>query len=222
MDPPSEVPTSFTIGIDSLEMVRRKVEEAAAWPILKVKLGVPNDMEIIREVRRLCPRKRLRADANGGWTVEEAIAKARKLEKLGVEILEQPVPPGDPAALRRVQQNTSIPVFADESACSPADLPALEGCVKGINIKLAKCGGIFQAFIMSDLARFLGMDVMLGCMVESSVLITAAAHIASLADHLDLDGALLLARDPFEGARFDAAARLVLPEGPGLGVKPRA
>lgn len=219
LDPDAAPPTSFTIGIDTLEMVRRKVEEARAYPILKIKLGVRNDLEILREVRRLCPRKTLRVDANGGWTVREAIAKARVLEKLGVEFVEQPVPPGNNAALKRIQDRIGLPLLTDESSCVPEDVPALRGCVKGINIKLVKCGGLRPALQMIHTARACGLKIMLGCMIESSVLITAAAHLAPLVDYADLDGALLLARDPFRGARFTREARMVLPRGPGLGVK---
>jgi L-alanine-DL-glutamate epimerase-like enolase superfamily enzyme len=222
LDPDAAPRTSFTIGIDTLEMVRRKVAEAERYPILKIKLGVKNDLEIMREVRRLCPRKTLRVDANCGWTVREAIAKARVLERLGVEFIEQPVPAGNPAALKRIQDRIGLPLFADESSCVPEDIPALRGCVKGINVKLVKCGGLLAARKMIHTARACRLRIMLGCMIESSVLITAAAHLAPLVDYADLDGALLLARDPFRGVRYTPQARMILPRGPGLGVRPAA
>ena len=210
--------TSFTIGIDTLEKVASKVEEAAAYPVLKIKVGVKNDLDIMREVRKLAPKKILRVDANCGWSVPEAIKKAKVLEKLGIEFIEQPVPPGNNAALKKIKNNIGLPLMTDESSLTPDDIPGLWGCVDGINIKLVKCGGLRQALKMIHLARACGMKIMLGCMIESSVLITAAAHLAPLVDYADLDGNLLISDDPFTGVRIDKNARLLLPDGPGLGV----
>ena len=219
LDPTRTPQTSFTIGIDTLDKVRQKVEEAAKYPILKIKMGRKDDLEIIREVRRLCPKKRLRIDANGGWTVNEAIAKARVLEKLGIEFIEQPVPAGRNAALKRIQERIGLPLMADESSLTPDDLPPLRGCVKAINIKLVKCGGLRPARRMIETARACGFKIMLGCMIESSILITAAAHLSPLVDYADLDGGLLLKRDPYRGVRFDRSAKLLLPRGAGVGVR---
>ncbi|MBA2479204.1 MAG: dipeptide epimerase [Planctomycetes bacterium] len=213
--------TSFTIGIDTIEKVADKVREAEKYPVLKIKVGVAHDLEIMREVRRLAPKKRLRVDANCGWTVRDAIAKAKVLEKLGVEFIEQPLPPGRNADLKRIKDRIGIPLMADESSLTPSDLPALVGCVDAINIKLVKCGGLREALKMVHVARACGFKIMVGCMIESSVLITAAAQLAPLIDYADLDGNLLIARDPFVGVRVDADARLLLPKGPGLGVRER-
>lgn len=221
LDPARTPQTSFTIGIDTLAKVRQKVAEAERFPVLKIKLGVRGDLEIIREVRRLCPKKILRVDANCGWGVKEAIAKARVLERLGIEFIEQPVPPGQNGKLKRIQDRIGLPLITDESSLTPEDIPALRGCVRGINIKLTKCGGLREAFKMIHTARACGLQVMAGCMIESSVMITAAAHLTPLVDYADLDGNILIANDPFSGVRLDRHARLMLPQGPGLGVRAR-
>ncbi len=218
LDPSTTPQTSFTIGIATLEKVAQKVEEAARFPVLKIKLGVAHDLEIMHEVRKLAPKKRLRVDANCGWSVPEAIRKAKVLEKLGVEFIEQPVPPGNNAALKRIKNKIGVPLMTDESSLTPDDIPGLWGCVDGINIKLVKCGGLRQALKMIHLARACGLKIMLGCMIESSVLITAAAHLAPLVDYADLDGNLLISDDPFRGVLIDKQAKLILPAGPGLGL----
>jgi L-alanine-DL-glutamate epimerase-like enolase superfamily enzyme len=218
LNPQTTPQTSFTIGIDTLEKVARKVEEAARFPILKIKLGVAHDLEIMREVRKLAPRKRLRVDANCAWSVPEAIRKAKALEKLGVEFIEQPVPPGHNTALKRIKNRIGVPLMTDESSLTPEDIPGLWGCVDAINIKLVKCGGLRQALKMIHLARACGLKVMLGCMIESSVLITAAAQLAPLVDYADLDGNLLISDDPYRGVTIDKNAKLILPKGPGLGI----
>lgn len=212
--------TSFTIGIDTLEKVRKKIEEAERFPVLKIKLGVQGDMEIIKEVRRLCPKKTLRVDANCGWSVKDAIAKAKILEKLGIEFIEQPVPPGQNAKLKRIQDRIGLPLMADESSLTPDDIPPLRGCVKCINIKLVKCGGLREALKMIHTARSCGLKIMIGCMIESSVLITAAAQLTPLVDYADLDGNILITGDPYDGVKLDKNAKLLLPDGPGLGVLP--
>lgn len=218
LNPATTPQTSFTIGIDTLEKVRIKVAEAERFPVLKIKLGVAHDLEIMREVRKLAPKKRLRVDANCGWTVPETIRKSKALEKLGVEFIEQPIPPGNNAALKRIKQKSAVPLMTDESSLTPDDIPGLWGCVDGINIKLVKCGGLRQALKMIHLARACGLKIMLGCMIESSVLITAAAHLAPLVDYADLDGNLLISDDPFLGVKIDKNAKLILPTGPGLGI----
>ena len=210
--------TSFTIGIDTLEKVSAKVGEADKYPVLKIKVGVANDLEILREVRRLAPTKTLRVDANCGWTVRETINKAKKLEKLGIEFIEQPVPPGNNAALKRIKNHIGLPLITDESSLVPADVPTLRGCVDGINIKLVKCGGLREALKMIATARACGLKIMIGCNVESSISITAAAHLTPLVDYADLDGNLLVGDDPFVGVTIDRKAKLILPNGPGLGV----
>ena len=220
LDPNAAPRTSFTIGIDTIEKVQLKVAEAAPYPILKIKVGVASDIEIMREVRRLAPKKRLRVDANCGWSVPEAIRKAKVLEKLGVEFIEQPIPPGNNKALKKIKDSIGLPLMTDESSLTPDDIPGLWGCVDGINIKLVKCGGLRQALKMIHLARACGMKIMLGCMIESSVLCTAAAHLSPLVDYADLDTPLLIKSDPFCGMTIDKNAKLILPHGPGLGVVP--
>ncbi|MCY3022131.1 MAG: dipeptide epimerase [Planctomycetota bacterium] len=219
LDPARTPCTSFTIGIATLEKVVAKVAEAQKYPILKIKAGVPDDLEILREVRRLAPKKTLRVDANCGWSVRETIAKARALEKLGVEFIEQPIPPGNNAALKRIKNAIGLPLMTDESSLVPEDIPPLRGCVDGINIKLVKCGGLREGLTMIHAARACGLKIMLGCMIESSVLISAAAQLSPLADYADLDGNLLITDDPFRGVRIDRNAKLILSNAPGIGVQ---
>ncbi|MBN2560549.1 MAG: dipeptide epimerase [Phycisphaerae bacterium] len=216
---PTDIPlTSFTIGIDELETIAEKVREADAYPILKIKLGTARDEEVLSTIREIAPEKVLRADANTAWSVEEALDRLSILAAWGVEFVEQPIPPGDNAGLRRLKEAAVCPIVADESCVRPADVVALAGCVDGVNIKLSKCGGIREALKMIRLARALGMKVMLGCMVESSLGIAAAAQLAPLADWLDLDGHLLLSEDPFTGIG-GAGGRLCVGLRPGLGVR---
>ena len=178
-------------------------------------------MDVMREVRRLVPKKILRVDANCGWTVKETISKARILEKLGVEFIEQPLKPGNNAGFKRIKNAIGIPLMTDESSLVPADIPPLRGCVDGINIKLVKCGGLREGMKMVHIARACGLKIMLGCMVESSVLISAAAQLSPLADYADLDGNLLIKDDPFRGVRIDKSAKLLLSNEPGLGLTTR-
>ncbi|MBC7187061.1 MAG: dipeptide epimerase [Calditrichaeota bacterium] len=213
-------PTSFTLGIAAPEEIRRKVLEAQPYRILKVKLGTRDDYAIVEAVRELTD-KPLRVDANEGWNPEQAAATIRWLEDKGVELVEQPLPAGDLAAVRWLREQVTLPLIADESCRVAADIPGLVGVYDGINIKLSKCGGLREALQMIRLARHYGLKVMLGCMIESSVGITAAAHLAPLVDYVDLDGHLLLAEDPYEGVTL-CDGTLILPERPGLGVTLRA
>lgn len=208
--------TSFTIGIDTLEKMCRKVEEAKDFPVLKIKVGFENDIEILKELRKITNAV-FRVDANTGWTVEEAIKKMNIMEELGVELVEQPFPIGSIEALRKVRRFTKIPIFADEEVKNSSDVPLLSGAVDGINIKLMKCGGIREALRMIATARAHGLRIMIGCNIESSVSITAAAHLTPLADYADLDGHLLVTNDPYSGVTVDKG-KLTLPEGNGLGV----
>jgi L-alanine-DL-glutamate epimerase-like enolase superfamily enzyme len=213
--------TSFTLGLAEPAELERKTLEAARYPILKVKLGRPGDLELLRLVRRLAPKKVLRVDANGGWTVKEAIAKAKELERLEVEFLEQPIKAGDVGRLRRVKERVGLPIFTDESSVTAEDVPALRWCADCINIKLAKCGGLSAARRMIAVGRACELKIMLGCMLESSLGIAAAAQLAPAADYLDLDGHLLLAADPFEGLGLTQDCRLKLSLRPGLGIQRR-
>ena len=209
---PARIPlTSFTIGIDTIEQMLSKLQEARDYPILKVKLGTPQDIEIIRQLRRETDAV-FRVDANCGWTVAETIEKSAELKALGVEFIEQPLPPEQLEAMEEVCRRSALPVIADENSVIPEDIPALAGRFHGINIKLVKCGGILPALRMVHLARTLGLQVMFGCMIETSILISAAAQLGPLADYLDLDGNVLIRDDPYAGVENEAG-RLVLGEG---------
>lgn len=209
--------TSFTIGIDDLETIAVKVHEAADYPILKIKLGTPNDEKILATVRHAAPNKTLRVDANTAWPDDELIDRARMLARWNVEFVEQPVKADNLAGLKRLKDARILPVIADESCVAPADVERLVGCVDGINIKMSKCGGITEARRMIGTARTHGMRVMLGCMIESSLGIAAAAHLGPMVDYLDLDGHVLLSRDPFSGLDGESGA-LALSDRPGLGI----
>ncbi|HET7746620.1 MAG TPA: dipeptide epimerase [Vicinamibacteria bacterium] len=220
LDPADTPLTSFTIGLDAPEVVVRKVKEASSYPILKVKMGSDDDREVLTAVRDTTDRT-IRVDANEGWTPAEALERLEWLHSLGVELVEQPLPAAMIAETRELRKSSPLPFYADESVHRAADIPPLAGAFDGINIKLMKCGGIAEALRMIAVARAHGMKVMLGCMIESSVAITAAAHITPLVDTADLDGNLLLDADPFEGSTVERG-RIVLPDGPGLGVRARA
>ena len=203
--------SSFTIGIDSIEKMVAKIREAAGYPIYKIKLGTPDDIGIVRALRKETTAA-FRIDANCGWSVSETIDKSKELAELGVEFIEQPLPPEELDAMGDVFEKSAIPVIADESSITPEDVPELRGRFHGINIKLVKCGGILPALRMVHLARAFDMKVMFGCMIESSVAITAAAQLGAMADYLDLDGNILITNDPYSGVRNDGG-RLVLPDG---------
>lgn len=213
--------TSFTIGIAPVPEMQRKVREAGAYPVLKIKVGTGHDIEILEGIRAVTD-KPLRVDANAGWTVEQAIANIRAIEPFGIEFIEQPIPPGDPDGLRRVREAVATPIIVDESVATSGDLSPLAGAVDGINIKLMKCGGLGEARRMVARAREMGLRIMLGCFIESSVAITAAAHLSPLVDYADLDGHLLISNDPYDGVALDTRGRLLLPHRPGLGLIPRA
>jgi L-alanine-DL-glutamate epimerase-like enolase superfamily enzyme len=197
-----------------------KVREAGDHPILKVKLGTGAEVETLAAIRDVY-RGTIRIDANEAWTPETAVALLRELGRFDVEFCEQPIPAGHPEQLRWVRERSPIPLVADEDVRDARDLPALAGCVDGINIKLVKCGGIRGALATIHTARALGLKIMLGCMVESAILSTAAAHLSPLVDWADLDGPFLVARDPFDGITY-AGGKIVLPDGPGLGVREKA
>ncbi|MDQ3223125.1 MAG: dipeptide epimerase [Gemmatimonadota bacterium] len=219
LDPCKAPKSTFTIGLDTPERIRSKVLEAEQYPILKVKLGTDRDIEILKAIRSATD-KEVRVDANCGWTVKGTIRMLPVLEEFGVTVLEQPLPPEDLEGLAAVTAQSEIPVIADESCVTSLDIPALVGKVDGINIKLAKCGSLREALRMIAIARAHGLMVMVGCMIESSLGITAAAHLTPLVDIVDLDGAALLANDPFIGAGIDGG-QVTLPSGPGLGVRRR-
>jgi len=218
LDPAAAPRSSFTIGIDEPEVMRQKVREAAGYPILKIKVGTARDAEILQMIRDEAPEKTLRVDANTGWTAKEAIRRIPMLEEFGVEFVEQPLPPEDLEGLRLVRKRSRLPIVADESCEVASDVARLAGAVDGVNIKLAKCGSLREAVRIVHAARAHGMSVMIGCMIESTLGIAAALQLTPLVDYVDLDGAALLASDPFAGPGMESDGRLRFNDAPGLGV----
>jgi L-alanine-DL-glutamate epimerase-like enolase superfamily enzyme len=213
-------PTDFTIGIDEPAVVAERARRAAGFPALKIKCGGPDDLATLRAVRAVFDGP-IRVDANTGWTRHDAQLLLPELVDLGVELIEQPFPAKAYRDLGWLQERSSLPIVADESAVTIEDLDALVGVVAGVNVKLAKCGGIEPAKAMLERARELGFRTFLGCMEETSVGIAASAAVASLAEWVDLDGCLLLADDPFDGLALGNDHRWILPSGPGLGLRRR-
>lgn len=217
---PAKCPVStFTIGIDTPEKMKQKVAEAQQYPVLKIKLGTADDLAVLTAIRE-ATSKELRVDANCGWKRTQAIRMLPVLQEFGVTVLEQPLDPLDLDGLAEVTRRSPIPVIADESCMTSADIPRVVGKVDGINIKLAKAGSLREAVRMIAIARAHHLMVMVGCMIETSVGITAAAQFCPLVDLCDLDGAALLANDPYQGATIEGG-QLRLPEGPGLGLSRR-
>jgi L-alanine-DL-glutamate epimerase-like enolase superfamily enzyme len=219
LDPARTPVTSFTIGIDTPEMMLAKLDAIRDHPIVKVKLGFEGDLEVVAAMRERYTGT-LRVDANEAWTPEQTVANLRELAKYEIEFCEQPIPAGTPERLRWIRERAPIPLVTDEDSRDAGDLLALAGCVDGINVKLVKCGGVRGALAMIHTARALKLKIMLGCMVESAILTTAAAHLSPLVDWADLDGPFLTAWDPFAGVTYDRG-KLVLPTAAGLGVAMR-
>jgi L-Ala-D/L-Glu epimerase len=193
--------TNYTIGIDSIENMVKKLQEKP-WPIYKIKLGTPNDVAIVKELRKHTDAV-FRVDANCAWGVEETIENSRQLKPLGVEFIEQPMRADDREGMKQVYQHSVLPVIADESCITEADVAECHGHFHGVNIKLMKCGGLTPARRMIAEARQLGMKVMVGCMTESSVGISAIAQLLPMLDYVDMDGALLLSKDIATGVAID-------------------
>ncbi|MCB0298116.1 MAG: dipeptide epimerase [Calditrichaeota bacterium] len=216
---PARAPlTSFSIGIDSPEVIQAKVEEAADYPILKIKLGMGDDEAVLGAVRRVTDRP-LRVDANEGWlNKEEALEKIRWLADQNVEFVEQPLPAAMVEETAWLRERAPLPIVADEAVKTAADIPKVAHAYDGINIKLMKSGGLLEALRMIHLARALDLKIMLGCMIESSLAISAAAQLAPYTDWIDLDGNLLLREDPFRGVRIERG-KVLYNELPGLGVE---
>ena len=213
-------PTDFTIGIDEPSVVAERARRAAEFPALKIKLGGPQDLATLRAVRGVYDGP-IRVDANTGWTRDDAERLLPEIGDLGVELIEQPFAARAYRDLAWLQDRSPLPIVADESCVLPEDLEALVGVVAGVNVKLAKCGGIAPARSMLERARELEFRTFLGCMEETSVGIAGSAMVASLAEWVDLDGCLLLADDPFEGLELDAGHRWRLTDEPGLAVRRR-
>jgi L-alanine-DL-glutamate epimerase-like enolase superfamily enzyme len=218
---PAEIPpTDFTLGIDEPAVVAERARRAARFPVLKIKVGGPADLATLEAVRGVF-KGPIRVDANTGWSRDDAVAILPTLEGLGVELIEQPFPRQALRDLGWLQERSALPIVADESAVTIDDLDGLVGVVAGVNVKLAKCGGVGAAGRMLARARELGFRTFLGCMEETSVAIAASAAVASLAEWVDLDGNLLLADDPFDGLELDDGCHWRLSDAPGLGVRRR-
>ncbi|MFB6304167.1 MAG: dipeptide epimerase [Haloferacaceae archaeon] len=222
LDPARTPRTSFTLGIDDPERMRKKAADAVddGHEVLKVKLGGErDDRAMLEAVRDAAPDARIRIDANEGWGPKEAVRKSRWLADRGVEFVEQPVPAEDPEGLRYVYEHAPLPVAADESCVTLEDVPAIADRADIANLKLMKCGGLREATRMVHAARAHGLEVMLGCMVESAASIAAGCHLAPLLDYADLDGALLLAEDVYEGPDL-SGGEIRLVGRPGTGTRP--
>lgn len=222
------VPTSVTIGINSPSGARARVRDWLEFTdvrVLKVKLGSPAgikaDREMLLAVREEAPAQELFVDANGGWSLEDAIAMCTFLAGVGVKYVEQPLPRGEEDKLGEIMARSPLPIFVDESCLTSRDIPQLAGRVHGINIKLMKAGGLTEVMRMVDMARAYGLQVMFGCYSDSSLSNTAAAHLSPLADYLDLDSHLNLIDDPFTGAVVQEG-RILPNDRPGLGVERHA
>lgn len=207
--------TDYTIGIDSMEKMVTKMQEKP-WPIYKVKVGVPGDVEMVAALRQHTDAV-IRVDANAGWTMEEALVKIPQLQALGVELVEQPLAKDDWEGMKTLYQQSPLPLVADEACVVEADVDKCKNHFHGINIKLTKCSGITPARRMITRARQLGMKVMVGCMNESTVGSAAIAQLAPLLDYVDMDGPLLLAEDMATGIGYDFG-KIVYSDAPGLGI----
>ncbi|MBP1660481.1 MAG: L-alanine-DL-glutamate epimerase [Candidatus Aminicenantes bacterium] len=212
------VTTTYSIGIDEIPVMQQKVRDAADFGVYKIKVGTADDRKIIEGIRAVTD-KPLRADANEGWkTREQALEMIDWMAGQGVELIEQPLPADRLEDYAWLKDRVKIPIFADESLILPSDLPRIAPYFHGVNVKLMKCGGLQEAVRLAGMARALGLKLMIGCMIETSLGISAGAAVASLFDYADLDGNLLISNDPFRGVQT-VKDRLVLDDKPGLGVE---
>jgi L-Ala-D/L-Glu epimerase len=218
--------TSFTVGIDKPEIIRQKVQEAAPYPILKMKVGSPDDQANLAALREVAPTKLVRVDGNEGWKTKESALQA--IEWLArdpqIQFVEQPMPAATPTRdWIWLKQRSPLPIFADESYHLAKDIGQVAECFHGANVKLVKTGGLSAGLEALRTARTAGMKTMLGCMIETSILISAAAQLAELCDYLDLDGNVLITNDPYRGvaAQSGAISFAAAPEAFGLRVGPR-
>ena len=209
--------SNYTIGIDTIEVMLAKMDEFPGWPVYKIKLGTKEDIEIIRALREHTDAK-FRVDANCGWTADETIRNAPILKELGVEFIEQPLPADAWEDMKRVHDESVLPVIADESCRIESDVAECDGYFHGVNVKLTKCGGLTPGRRMILDARRRGLKVMVGCMVESSVGIAAIAQVLPMLDYVDMDGALLLNGDVAEGVTIEKG-HVIYPDRPGSGIK---
>ncbi|TDQ29374.1 L-alanine-DL-glutamate epimerase-like enolase superfamily enzyme [Zeaxanthinibacter enoshimensis] len=214
---PSQYPlTNYTIGIDSIENMVAKMKEKP-WPLYKIKLGTADDVAIVRELRKHTDSV-FRIDANGAWSAKETISNAPVLKELGVEFLEQPLAAGDWEGMEKVMHYSVLPVIADESCIVETDVERCALHYHGINIKLVKCGGLTPALRMIKRGKELGLKIMVGCMTESTVGISAVAQLLPQLDYVDMDGAMLLAEDIAHGVSIASSGKVIFPEKPGTGV----
>ncbi len=223
VDPDGCPPTSITIGIDDTDVMADRAREAdeAGHPVVKVKLGTDRDLEIAAAVREAVPRKTIRVDANEAWKPKEAVRKCRALESYDVEFVEQPVESENPDDLRYVYERSPIPIAADESCRTAADIPEIADRCDIANLKLMKTGGLTPAIELIHAARAHGLEVMCGCMLETNVAIAGAAHLLPVLDYADLDGSLLLESDPYAGVPLSAGRFDLESVERGTGARPR-
>jgi L-alanine-DL-glutamate epimerase-like enolase superfamily enzyme len=208
--------TDYTIGIDSVERMVEKMQEKP-WPIYKIKVGVPGDIEMVEALRKHS-NAIFRVDANAGWTLEEALEKIPLLEQLGVEMIEQPLAKDNWEGMKKLYEQSCLPLFADESCVFESDVEKCKGHFHGINIKLTKCSGITPALRMITKARELEMKIMIGCMNESTIGSAAIAQLAPMVDMIDMDGPLLLNDDLATGISYDYG-KVILSDAAGLGIE---
>lgn len=209
--------TDYTIGIDTIDKMLYKMQQHP-WPVFKIKVGVPGDVELVEALRQHTDAV-FRVDANGGWTLEEALVKIPQLEALGVELVEQPLAKDDWEGMEKLFAASPLPLFADEACVKESDVVLCANHFHGINIKLTKCSGITPARRMIQQARQLGLKVMIGCMNESSIGTAAIAQLGPSVDYLDADGPLLLTEDAATGLQYENG-RLIIGNDPGLGITP--
>ncbi len=219
--------TSFTIGIDKPDVIKRKVQEADRFPILKMKVGAPGDKENFEALRSVSPTKTVRVDANEGWKTKEHALEMIEFvaQDKHIEYIEQPMPAATPARdWVWLKERSPLPIFADESYHTAKDIPEVSECFHGVNVKLVKTGGISGGYEALKAARKAGLKTMIGCMIETSILISAAASLAELCDHLDVDGNILCTNDPYVGVTSENGilSFAKTPEKYGLRVSPRA
>ncbi|KPL80970.1 hypothetical protein ADN01_10275 [Levilinea saccharolytica] len=215
---PQPQPTSFTIAIDTPEAMAQMAQQIASYPIIKIKLGSDDDRARLAAIRAARPDARLRVDANAGWSRAEAQTRLEELLPFDLEMIEQPLAKEDIEGMGQLQATCPIPIVADESVQTLEDVENLARAgVHGINLKLMKIGGLTPALVLLKRAQALGLRIMLGCMIETSIGTTAMAHLAGTAEWLDLDAPMLISNDPFDGVQFDPQATLSVPERAGIG-----
>jgi L-alanine-DL-glutamate epimerase-like enolase superfamily enzyme len=219
---PANAMSSFTIGLDTDEVMVAKTHEAKSFPNLKIKLGrddAARDLATIRAIREAAPGKTIRVDANAGWSLETALEFVAKCDDVNLEFIEQPLVIGNYEGLKKLREKSKLPIIVDEDVQDLASLTALEGRIDGINIKLMKTGGLWEARQMIGFARARGWSVMFGCMIESGIGVCAAAHLTGAAQDIDLDAELLIANNPTTPTIMGDDGAIRVPHGPGLGIE---